>query len=42
MNVGQTFLHQAKDYQFYVAWNSSEVFGNIQSDIQASAFLESL
>ena len=41
MNIGQTFLDDAKDGHFHIAGQSSKVVGNVQVDFQSAAFRQS-
>ncbi len=42
MNIRQAFLHEAKDRKFHVAWQPSNVFLDIQFDLEAAALAQSL
>ena len=41
MNIGQTFLDDAKEGHFHIAGQSSKVVGNVQVDFQSAALRQS-
>src|SRR5579863_5703454 len=42
MNVGQAFLHQAEYDKFHFGWESAEVIGNQQIDLEITALYKTL
>src|SRR5882762_8588972 len=42
VDVREAFLHQAEHHQFHLAAESSQIVGNVDRDLHAAAFLQTL